>query len=301
MTPTVVVLGASGRLGRRLLTAFAAAGFDPIAVARTRHTGPPETTRWITVDLTTRDERTRLAATVATWTSGRERVCVVDVVLDRRSVEAMRHSVSAVTDTVLRLHDRLANGAVLASLVAASSTAVLAPGLYQTPYGLAKRHQVITYARSGLAGAALLLPALSQSTNTDGAGAAPWRVWSFEHAADRLVTTALVTDLHGHFTIHVPDLTPTPTVRQAGTRPPVVRDVLRAHLHSLLTDRNSMQAHRQAARARLGLSPDRIRQRVDHHFAPADLVQRFADRYQVSVIQEQSHRVPSSGERPTHA
>ncbi len=300
MTPTAVILGASGRLGGRLLPVFAAAGFDTIAVARTTNLGQPNLAQWITADLTIPDDRSRVAATVATWTTRRDHVCIVDVVLDRGDVEAMRRSVHASTDTVLRLRDRLSTCMTHVGLIAASTTAVLAPGVYQTPYGLAKRRQVITYARSGIAGAAFLLPLLHQPTSTDEADAAPWRSWSFEHAAHRLVATA-TTPPQGRFAIHIPDLAPEPTVWEAGTSAPVAKDVLLAHLHSLLTDRNSMQAHRRAARGRLSLSPSRIRQRVDHHFAPAGLVRRFADRYHVQVIQERSRRFPTNGESPTHA
>lgn len=300
MRPTAVILGASGRLGRRLLPAFAAAGFDAIAVARTTHCGWSNLAQWITADLTIPDDRSRVAATVATWTTRRDRVCIVDVVLDRGDVEAMRHSVQASTDTVLRLRDRLSPSTTHVSLIAASTTAVLAPGLYQTPYGLAKRRQVITYARSGIAGAAFLLPLLHQPTSTNEADTAPWQAWSFEHAADRLVATATVSP-QGRFVIHIPDLAPEPVVGEARTRAPAAKDVLLAHLHSLLTDRNSMHAHRRAARGRLSLSPSRIRQRVDHHFAPAELVRRFADRHHVQVFHERSHRFPTNGESPTHA
>jgi len=290
VTPTVVVLGASGRLGRRLLPAFASAGFDAIAVARAAPGGPPGSSRSITADLTDPDERARLATTVATWTEGRDRVYIADVVLDRRGVEAMRRSVVAVTDTVLRLHDRLARRTASVGLVAASTTAVLAPDLYQTPYGLAKRGQVLAYARSGLGGGALLLPALNETGNAAHGGAGPWHVWSFECAADRLVPAAL----DSAFTIRVPDLTQQVRLGLPSRRTHGVGEVLRAHVRSLLTDRNSMHAHREAARGRLGVSPDRIRRRVDHHLAPAHLIRRFAERYHVHVVHEQGRRYPAT-------
>ncbi|TDC66023.1 hypothetical protein E1258_03860 [Micromonospora sp. KC207] len=63
---------------------------------------------------------------------------------------------------------------------------------------------------------------------------------------------------------------------------------LLAHLHSLVLDRDSMLAHRAAARGRLGWTPERLRLRFDHHHAPAELVRRFAKRYHLAVVDERT-------------
>lgn len=147
---------------------------------------------------------------------------------------------------------------------------------------LRHRREVVRAGADIPAHTALVIPTARRAAGrpSHGIAVAAWQAWSFEHAADRLVATATVSP-QGRFVIHIPDLAPEPTVGEAGTRAPAAKDVLLARLHSLLTDRNSTHAHRRAARGRLSLSPSRIRQRVDHHFAPAELVRRFADRYHV--------------------
>lgn len=299
MKPTVVILGASGRLGRRLVPSFA--GFDTIRVARTpAHVGQPGPNRWIIGDLTTPKERSRVAATIAGCIAEEGQLCVVDVVLDRRTVKAMQDSLQGVTDAVLELRERLGSRSRGMVLIAGSTTAVLAPSLYQTPYGLAKRRQVVTYAHSGMAGAALLLPMLSEQAGMD--TASPQRqVWSFDQAALRLAAAASGAVSGGGFAIHVPDLAPAQAAGDRAAPTVSAGTIVLAHLQSLVTDRGSMQAHRDAARGRLRLSPKRLRRRIDHHMAPAELVSRFAARYRVTVVDERTAGSQLSGEEPQRA
>lgn len=303
MKPTVVILGASGRLGRRLVPSFAAAGFDTIGVARTpAHVGQPGPGRWIIGDLTTPEGRSRVAAAIAACIAEDGQLCVVDVVLDRRSVKAMQYSLQGVTDAVLELRERLRSRTHGMMLIAGSTTAVLAPSIYQTPYGLAKRRQVITYAHSGMAGAALLLPVLSEPSGTDTASPRP-QVWSFDQAALLLVAaaSAAASASERGFAIHVPDFAPAPAAGDRAAPTVSAGTIVLAHLQSLVTDRGSMQAHRDAARGRLRLSPKRFRRRIDHHMAPAELVSRFAARYRVTVIDERTAWSQLSGEEPQRA
>lgn len=294
MKPTVVVLGASGRLGHRLLPLFSAAGFATIGVTRAAAVMKPEGVRWIIADLTNPEDRRRVAVRVGARIRANAQVCIVDAVLDRRGVDAMRQSIQGATDTVLLLNRLLVATAAKVSVLAASTTAVLAPGLYQTPYGLAKRRQVVTYARAGVAGAALLLPVLGEDMN----GGAP-QVSFFDEAAHRLAATA--TACGNGFTIYVPELASAMAVGHRAARPPLARTVFLAHVRSLVVNRDSMWAHRDAARGRLRLSPQRLRQRIDHHQAPAELVRRFANRYHVAVIDERINAAARNGEGRSHA
>lgn len=300
MKAVAVILGASGRLGRQLTRTFATAGFDTVGVARpSGGFGQPDSTRRISADLAIAEDRARVPTTVATWAAGRRRIYIVDAVLDRTGVDAMRQSLQGVTDTVLSLRDGLVESIPETILIAASTTAVLAPGLYQTPYGLAKRRQVVTYARAGMAGTALLLPTLSHQA--DAAANEPrWRVKAFDQAANRLAAAA--TPRPG-FAIRIPDLDlDLVELSGVGALPtPAANAFLRAHVHSLVTDRNSMQAHRNAAGARLGLTPSRIRRRVDHHLAPVELIRRFADRYHVTVLDDRPAARPLSTARESNA
>lgn len=298
MKPAVVVLGASGRLGRPLVSLLSAAGIDTIAVTRSPCTRQSSAIGWITGELSDRGDQARVVTAVSERFGGSARVVVVDLVLDRSGVDGMRRSVQASTDTVLRLRDRLRECAAQPHLIAASTTAVLAPGLYQTPYGLAKRRQVITYARAGIPGMALLLPVLRQAAAD--AAPQPWPGWSFDHAANELRSAVEVApdSTFTVFTVKVPSLG---GVAADGQTNPPIPAVLRAHLQCLLTDRNNLHAHRRAARFRLGLSPPQLRRRVDHHHAPAELIRRFADRYHVTIVRDHAVSTPDGGGTPPHA
>ncbi|KAB1934756.1 NAD-dependent epimerase/dehydratase family protein [Micromonospora sp. ALFpr18c] len=298
MTTAVVLLGASGRLGRQLVPLLSAAGIDTIAVARSPGIGKPSAAEWISADLTNCTDQTRVVNAVGLRCGGPKRVAVIDLVLDRSGVEGMRRSVRAATDTVLRLRDRLRECAAQPHLVAASTTAVLAPGLYQTPYGLAKRRQVITYASAGLPGVALLLPVLRKGEEE--AASPCWPLWSYDHAAHQLHVAASA-PLSSRFVVQVPSFVGDHPAMSDGRGGAATPSVLMAHLRCLLTERDSMQAHRSAARGRLRWSPARIRRRVDHHLAPAELVRRFADRYHVTVLRDRDVHRPDGGGLPPHA
>ena len=280
-----MILGASGRLGRRLLPAFAAAGFDTIGVARaSRIAHPPIAGQWITADLRVPVDRVRTAGTIGAHGVGHRQLCIVDVVLDRCGVEAMKDSVHGATDMVLRLRDQLSGNATRTILIAASTTAVLAPRVFQTPYGLAKRRQVITYTRAGVAGVAWLLPLLGEPGIPQTVGS-QYPAWSFDEAATRLAAIPAAAWSGDAFAVRIPAVPVPITSERAGAVRPAA---LAAHVNSLWADRDSMQAHRDAARARLPLSPRSFRSQVDHHLAPARLVDRFADRYDITVIDERA-------------
>ncbi|MFF0150596.1 NAD-dependent epimerase/dehydratase family protein [Micromonospora sp. NPDC005203] len=295
MKPAVVVLGASGRLGRPLVSLLSAAGIDTIAVTRSPCNRQSSAIGWITGELSDRGDQARVVTAVSERFGGSARVVVVDLVLDRSGVDGMRRSVQAATDTVLRLCDRLRECAAQPHLVAASSTAVLAPGLYQTPYGLAKRRQVVTYARAGLPGTALLLPVLRESAEY--AGPRLWPGWSFAQAANQLHAAAEAAP-GSAFVLKVPSLSGDSLVAADRRKGSPIPAALITHLRCLLTEPNSMQAHRSAARSRLGLSPTQLRRRVDHHLAPAELVRRFADRYHVAIVRDQALSTPDGGGTP---
>lgn len=185
VSPVLVLLGASGRLGCAVQPLAVAAGFHVVAVARTPPAQPKSgsSTQWIGADLTVVRDRARVAA-VTNRTASSGPIYVVDVVLDRRGVDAMHRSIRGATEGVLQLRTEFRAAGQETTLIAASTTAVLAPGLYQTPYGLAKRRQVVTYARSGVAGAALLLPnsarerAPHRNLNRPGPSGRPLKHWS---------------------------------------------------------------------------------------------------------------------------
>ncbi|WP_189169558.1 hypothetical protein [Pilimelia anulata] len=290
MTRTVVLLGASGRLGTAALPLYLAAGFEVVAVSRTR----PEALQnglWIAADLADHRDQVRMVTAVDRLTAGHRHVWLVDSALDRSGVDAMRRSIDGVTTTVLRLHSHLAARSRWCGLIAASTTAVLAPGLLQTPYGLAKRRQVITYARSGLSGVALLLPQLAAAPAVAG-------TCVFSEAATALFESSLQPP--AGFSLRIPALRGRAACSNAAA-PRGERSAAIAHLRSLLLRRNSMQAHRAAAHSRLRLTPQRLRSLVDHHLAPPELVRRFAHRYHLTVTDDRDSGLAVTSPGATHA
>lgn len=282
MSRTVVLLGANGRLGQLLQPSLTAAGYDVIAV--TRHPAPrphQPGTRPVTADLTEPNARDNLVARLDEWTADSEQVCVIDAVLDRASVDAMRRSVHGATQIIRQLADQFTAVRRPWTLLAASTTAILAPDFYQTPYGRAKRHQALTYARGGATGAAFLLPQLVTPTDFPHP---PSSAWSYQHAAHRLTAAATAAPGQPGFVFVAPQF------GSGGAEPaaPVeLTAALRAHLRSLITARDSMHAHRQAAHGRLRLTPARLRTRLDHHRIPSRLADRFARRHHVTITHDQ--------------
>lgn len=98
----------------------------------------------------------------------------------------MHNSIAAATAYNLHLRDRLADTERPCSLVAANTTAALAPWLYQTHYGLAKRRQLASYVDSGITGIAFLLPSLvdthAYATTRDRL------TWIYQEAAQHVAT-----------------------------------------------------------------------------------------------------------------
>ncbi|MBT8228174.1 MAG: hypothetical protein HKP61_18525 [Dactylosporangium sp.] len=296
-------MGATGRLGRRLLPALAANGLDTLAVARGEAAGRlPAGTRWVCADLRSPADRDAVATQAKAMARGCAGVVVIDVVLDRSGVTAMRRSLSGAADMVTPIVDRCRGVGVAAVLVSASTTAILTPWLYQTPYGLAKRRQAIAYLHSGWAGTALLLPQLSDQPVAARTVDDSWLVWSFDQAATCLLaeTSRALTPPSG-FVLRVPrplgpgpDRGPSP---HGGARPGP--GIVVAHWRGLVTRRDTMQAHRDAVRARLELTPRVLRSHVDHHGAPPFLVRRFAVRYDARVeplTEASTHEHPTSQE-----
>ncbi|MGK5496741.1 hypothetical protein [Streptomyces sp. URMC 125] len=199
---------------------------------------------------------------------------MVDLLLDRSTVTAIRRTIGAAASFTCLLGERLSGSGRRLSLVAASSTAVLAPWFLQTPYGTAKRRQLRRYASSGLPGAVLLLPRLAASANdTRETGL----TWTFDQAAHQVAEA--VRRRHGTdrtLTVYVPEAA-TASARQP-TRETLgdIREALRWGTRRILTQPESPHVHRQASHALLALVPPVLRGRVDHHGAPTNLVRSLA-------------------------
>ncbi len=188
METAAIVFGASGRLGRALLPRLAEADLTPIAVARARTPATPVAgVHWTQIDVTDERHCRRALPVLQRLASIYRRVVLVDLVLDRRSVSAMRHSITASTRYVCALGREFATGGHQVSYVLAGTTAALAPWPLQTPYGLAKRRQLASYLCMAQPTAALLLPLLRQPEAAQERHALSW---TFERAADQLLAQA---------------------------------------------------------------------------------------------------------------
>lgn len=286
----VIVFGAGGRLGRALLPTLAAGPWAVLAVAHgEKRPGFPSAVHWIQTDVTEVDLWERSLLMSCGMAEIHDRVIIVDLLLDRTSVTAMRRSLAAGTAYVLRLRSRLAAANRPSSLVLASTTAVLAPWLYQTPYGLAKRRQLRRYASAGMTGRVLLLPQLINAEDDPHAASARL-AWTYTDAAARIlraVSAAAATAPTG-LRLLTPQLNR--PMRQEAAKPRLrriraVAQVLELHFAGWTSQRNSPLAHRLASRGRLELTPGWLRHRIDHHLVPARRV-RLLSRKLGAAIEE---------------
>jgi hypothetical protein len=273
----VLVLGASGRVGRELLPLVAECATTVAAVGGL---GPSRTwggLRWIQFDVTERSGWRRSLQTLSEISGDHWRTVVVDLVLNRATVSGMRQSIADVTDYARTLLGIVSREDSTACLVIASTTAVLAPWIYQTPYGLAKRRQAEEHAT--LRGSQIiLLPSLAAAPASSSSG------WSYRTAALRIASVvhdAAKSPSLPAAALWVPDALPV-LLEDTPLRGRVL-EAAAAHLRCLATRPDDPSEHRRAARSRLNLTPLALRGRVDHHLAPEHLVAAFARRIGVHV------------------
>ncbi|MQA09391.1 MAG: hypothetical protein GEU98_12730 [Pseudonocardiaceae bacterium] len=276
----VIVFGAGGRLGTRLLLLLAKEPVTVLAVARKdKPNVRPPGMHWMQIDVTNPAEWPRSLGALTGIAGVHRHTVLVDLLLKRATVTTMRTSIAAVTSYILQLHERLAAVGQSSSLVSASTTATLAPWLYQTPYGLAKRQQLARYATSGISGTAFLLPSLAETGNDrpENLGLS----WSYSEAARKLAAaiTGPTTSVHGRnpFRLVVPD----PPTRQSAVdsytqrAKSAARRLLPAHMSLLFGRWDSPQQHREASHHRLAVTPPSLREYVDHHRVPPFLLRRL--------------------------
>jgi hypothetical protein len=283
----VIVFGAGGRLGRAFLPLLAGGPWVVVAIARQeKPPNPAPNVRWIQIDVTEIELWERSLHVFCSMAEIHDRVIIVDLLLDRATVRAMRWSLAAGTAYITRLRSRLTDINRPCSLVLASTTAVLAPWFYQTPYGLAKQRQLARYASTGLVGRALLLPPLVDAESNDAVILAHL-VWTFTEAATHVLRAVFAT-LNTETTVLcvVTSGVNGSSCQPVATFPIRVRTmahVLELHLQCWTIRRDSPQAHRLASHGRLELTPKWLRRRVDHHRVPASLVGRLARRLDAEV------------------
>jgi hypothetical protein len=287
----VIVFGAGGRLGRALLPLLADGPWVVVAIAREeKPPNPAPNVRWIQIDVTEIESWEPSLHVFCSMAEIHDRVIIVDLLLDRATVRSMRWSLAAGTAYITRLRSRMTDVNRPCSLVLASTTAVLAPWFYQTPYGLAKQRQLARYASTGFVGRALLLPPLVDAESDDAVILARL-VWTFTEAAARLLRAVFATRTTEPTGLCV--VTPgvdRSSCQPVGTSPVRLRtiaQVLELHLGCWAIRRDSPHAHRLASHGRLELTPTWLRRRVDHHIVPASLVGRLARRLDTEVEQQQ--------------
>lgn len=278
----VIVFGAGGRLGQALLPMLAAGQWVVLAVMREKKPpNQPPNVHWIQIDVTEIDQWERSFHVLCGMADIHERVIIVDLLLDKATVTTMRSTLAAGTSYITRLRDRLAADNTPSSLVLASTTAVIAPWPYQTPYGIAKRRQLARYATARVVGRALLLPRLTHAKID------PHAV-TYQEAAIRVeqsivsVTTTEPTDLRLVPIVDIPiSPNPCPSLLHRLT------EFFARHLAICTTGKDSPAAHRLASHARLAVTPRWLRHHVDHHLVPDRLVRRLARRLETDVEEQQ--------------
>lgn len=288
-----MVFGATGRLGAAVVDALLRR--PGVAVARIARSGSaPGDKAVLLLDVTDAARRTAHVDAVCRLAASHDRIVLLDAVLDRSSVHAMRTSLHGVADLVVRAADALQRRGHRVRIVAAGTTAVLAPRPYRTPYGLAKRDQLDRYASAGVPGCAALLPMLraaDQSAAPSTSQGARWLaplttlprvVWDYRRAAALLADAC--TDTGDAFSLTACDDKPTQTEREATGSLAVAHRAAAALAVAPLTiagwtvGRRSPYTRRLASYARLFVTPSPIRLRVDHHLTPPSRVAALARR-----------------------
>lgn len=293
----VLVFGATGRLGSTTVEALHRTGVTVARLARgtTATASPPD----LTVDVT--DQTGAELRALRGLTEGHAHVTLLDAVLDRASVTTMRASLGGAAALVSAVAADLQHRGHAVRVVSASTTAVLAPALYQTPYGRAKRWQLAHYATVRVPRRAVLLPVLCHHNSPDQAGdinSVSWLTpltnlaritWSYERAATALAEACVGTGSNG-FELVVPSDRPIiPTdVFPMRRRVVAALAVVPVTIASLTVSRSSPHARRLASRGRLYITPTPLRRRIDHHLAPPGRVTSLARRLDASVIWTQT-------------
>lgn len=272
--PVYVVLGGTGRLGRHLLPKLRAQGHQVIGVSR-RPDGAPPQSGWVHADLTAVSQWPQAERTLLGLLAGREEAVLVDLLLDRTSVTSMRRSISAATTFAVRTSEALTAEGISVRVLAASTTAALAPFGLQTPYGKAKRQQALHYKRLDRIDLVLLPQLLDRTVGglrdrdrTD-IGAA----CTYEAAATALLTIGYHPARRSLWVVR--GGAPRPYSQRGFTGLP---RALGALVVSRTIGRNSPAAHRRASHELLALLPPHVRARVDHHGAPELLLRAFERR-----------------------
>lgn len=281
MRMTAVVFGGAGRLGAVIARELTANGAHVMTVSRRGE---------VAADVADPVSRRELLDTLPTMLGAGRRVVLVDAVLDRSSVAAMRASLAGAAETIATAADRLAAVGCDVQIVAASTTAVLAPLPYRTPYGRAKLRQLSRYAAADVPVCALLLPML-RDTPPDETWR-PWRlacfpriVWPYQQAAAALAEECFNGASGPGVRVKAPTdqaTCPVGDCREDACR--VVSAVaagLAAVPFSLARftgRRRSPAVRRYASYCLLHLTPRRVRVRLDHHLAPHQRVSRLTRR-----------------------
>jgi len=269
--PGAVVLGAGGRIGRELLPMLAGRGFPVAAITRNHDPGMRGADlSVIPADVTERPHWPQTFRALSATVGERRMVVIADLILDRSSVPAMRQSIAAASAYTRGLARLVTDTGGTPRIVAASTTATLAPWIYQTPYGLAKRRQADCYATTP--GVQLvLLPILS-------AGGALAGEWAYRDAAHVLAAAiqAAADDSIPARRLWAPAGMTSRSDEKADELG--ISGIISAHLECVVTRRDDPGAHRRAARGRLWLTPRPLREKVDHHYAPDRLTTAFAHR-----------------------
>lgn len=283
----VIMFGAGGRLGTQLLPLLTES-VTVLGIARqNKPTYWPRRMRWMQLDITDPEEWPDSLCFLTDIASSHQCVVCVDLLLHRATVAAMRNSITAVTTYILYLRDKIAVNNRPCSLVAANTTAALAPWLYQTPYGLAKRHQLARYVASGITGTALLLPSLIDTHNNE--TMRNKLTWTYREAAEHVAVTVTrhAVGLHRRdLRVVVPSISRRLIVKEC-LEPTNLRWAMKrlvpAHVDLVLNRRDSPQAHREASHNRLALTPRWLRDHLDHHRVPQLLVRRLCRSLNVST------------------
>ncbi len=282
----VVLFGATGRLGSAIQAKLSSnPNFTVMSIARTARPGVTA------MDISQTSVRPAQIAALSSWATPFNQVILIDAILDKSSALAMRRSLAQAADFITETSQALRDQGKRVVLMTASTTAVLSPLGYQTPYGIAKRKQLSRYATAEIPGLAFLFPKLLLSESNSEIQKAhvndllaplhylPHLTSTYAEAALLIAESANRT--HADFRISSPLGLLTPAqpltfgIRQKAV---TLLAVVPLAFAASTFGRNSPQLHRLATYGKLFATPPPLRRRIDHHLAPKARVAKLARR-----------------------
>lgn len=273
-SPTVLVLGASGRIGSRIVDSLRDRQQPVIAASRSLGIKSEQAVR---VDTRNSDELRALFASI------KEDFYVVNCVLDSSSAHALVNTIVQTADSISRVVPENCLG-----IISISSTAILSSALLRTDYANAKIREIELLVNSGKPVHALVCP-IVVSTGSEQKEIV---------VLDRYVINAdsvarIITDLVAGLTSSKPSNTLViPSFSDLNFKKATDRNsrlyymvqYIRLSLRQLWDPKRAHHYQRSRTYALLRVMPKKMRLANDHHLLPSSRITQISKRLNLEVV-----------------